>query len=98
MRYHFHPEAVAELDAAAAYFAACQPGLENRFIDAVQAAIRRACENPEQYRKFDGEIRRCLVHVFPFAVLYSIEEGFIYIIAISHCRREPGYWKERIPK
>lgn len=45
------------------YYAACQPGLENRFIDAVQAAIRRACDKPEQYRKFDGEIRRCLVHV-----------------------------------
>jgi plasmid stabilization system protein ParE len=95
MRYQFHPEALAEYDAAAAYYAACQPGLEIRFIDAVQAAIRRACEAPERSRKFDGDIRRCLVHVFPYAVLYSIEKGFIYIVAVTHCHREPGYWKER---
>jgi toxin ParE1/3/4 len=96
MRFHFHPEALVELDAAAAYYAARQPGLENRFIDAVQAAIRRACEKPEQYRKFDGEIRRCLVHVFPYLLLYSVESSAIYIVAISHCRREPGYWRKRI--
>jgi len=51
----------------------------------------------ERWRRFDGEIRRYLVHVFPYLVLYSIEpEGFIYIIAVMHCRREPGYWRHRL--
>jgi len=54
-----------------------------------------AVQNPELHRKFDGEIRRVLVRVFPYAVLYSIEEGFIYILAVMHCAREPGYWRGR---
>jgi len=95
--YRFHPEALAEYDEAAAYYKRRKPGLETRFVDAVATVIRRICETPERWRKFDGEIRRYLVHVFPYLVLYSIEPtGFIYIIAVMHCRREPGYWKHRL--
>ena len=97
MRHEFHPEASVEFDDAAAYYARCQQGLELRFLDAVEEAIHRICLSPELWRKFDGEVRRCLVHVFPYAVLYSIEpEGFIYIITVMHCHREPGYWRGRV--
>lgn len=96
MKLEFHPEALFELEAAADYYADCQKGLEVRFIDAVNSAINRAFDAPERWRLFDGDIRRVLVHVFPYAVLYSCEDDFIYIIAVMHCSREPGYWKKRI--
>lgn len=96
MKHEFHPEALFELEAAADYYADCKKGLEVRFIDAVYSAINRACGAPERWRLFDGDIRRVLVHVFPYAVLYSAEDDFIYIIAVMHCSREPGYWKKRM--
>jgi plasmid stabilization system protein ParE len=96
MKYEFHPNAFAEFEAAADYYAERQPGLELRFIDAVDAAIRKAVESPGRWRIFDGEIRRVLVHVFPYAVLYSIEPDRIYIISVMHSSRKPGYWKDRI--
>lgn len=65
MIYGFHPEALDEFDKAAAYYAERQPGLQVRFIDAVEHAISRACDAPERFRRFDGDIRRVLVHVFP---------------------------------
>jgi toxin ParE1/3/4 len=34
--------------------------------------------------------------VFPYAVLFSIEEDYILIVAVMHCRREPGYWRNRV--
>jgi toxin ParE1/3/4 len=37
-----------------------------------------------------------VTHVFPYAVLYTIEPTFILIVAVMHCAREPGYWKTRI--
>jgi toxin ParE1/3/4 len=95
MKYQFHPEALVELEESADFYAERQRGLEVRFIDAVYSAIHGACEAPERWRVFDGDIRRVLVHVFPYAVLYSIEDGFLYIIAVMHCSREPGYWKNR---
>ena len=95
MKFEFHREALVEFEAAADFYAECQAGLEIRFIDAVHAAISHACDAPRSWRVFDGDIRRVLVHVFPYAVLYSIEDGLIYIIAVMHCSREPGYWKTR---
>ena len=96
MKYEFHPEALFEFEAAADFYAERQKGLQIRFIDAVHSAIHRACESPERWRLFDGDIRRVLVHVFPYAVLYAIEDKFLYIITVMHCSREPGYWKYRI--
>jgi len=95
MKYAFHPEALAEFEASADFYSERQTGLEFRFIDAVQSAVRRISDSPERWRIFDGEIRRVLVHVFPYAVLYSIEPDRIYIIAIMHSSRKPGYWKTR---
>lgn len=95
MRYEFHPEALAEFEDAAVFYASRQQGLQIRFIDAVETAIRHICDSPERWRRFDGDIHRYLVHVFPYAVLYSIEGDFIYIIGVMHCSRKPGYWKTR---
>jgi len=96
MKYDFHPEAFTEFEDSAAFYSECQTGLELRFIDAVRNAIGRICEDPERWRIFDGDLRRILVHVFPYAVLYSIEPDRVYIIAVMHSSRKPGYWKERI--
>jgi toxin ParE1/3/4 len=95
MTFDFHPEALAELSHAAGYYAEQSPGLELRFLDEVQGAINRISEDPMRWRVFTGDIRRVLVHVFPFGVLYAIENREIVILAVMHLSREPGYWKSR---
>jgi plasmid stabilization system protein ParE len=52
MIYGFHPEALDEFDKAAAYYAERQPGLQIRFIDAVEHAISRACDAPGEISPF----------------------------------------------
>jgi toxin ParE1/3/4 len=96
MRYEFHPEALDEYDAAGHYYAQRQPGLDLRFIVNVEETIQRILEDPHRWRLFDEDVRRCLTRVFPYAVLYTIESGYVLIIAVAHCSREPGYWKHRI--
>lgn len=98
MRYEFHPEALDEFEDAARYYAGCQPGLELRFIACVESALRQAAEAPTRWRLFEADVRRCLVHVFPYAVLYSIEPDYVLIIAVMSCSREPGYWRHRIER
>ena len=97
MRYEFHPEALAEYQDTARYYEACQSGLGLRFIEAVERAIQRIIEKPEQWKPLEKDVRRYLTRVFPYAILYSIEPNYILIIAVMHCHREPGYWKHRIP-
>jgi plasmid stabilization system protein ParE len=95
MRYEFHPEALNEFEDAARFYADCQDNLELRFIACVESAFHRITEDPDRWRHFEEDVRRCLVHVFPYAILYSIESDFVLIIAVMHCSREPGYWHHR---
>jgi plasmid stabilization system protein ParE len=95
MKYEFHPKALDEFEDAARYYAGCQVGLELRFIAGVESALREISEAPMRWRFFEKDLRRCLVHVFPYAVLFSVESDYVLIIAVMHCSREPGYWRER---
>jgi toxin ParE1/3/4 len=96
MSFKFHPEALAEYEDAARYYAGCQPGLELRFMACVEEAIRQIVESPERWRFFEEDVRRCLTKVFPYAVLYTIEADGILILAVMHGHREPGYWRRRV--
>lgn len=98
MRFEFHPEALAEYEDAARYYAGCQDGLELRFIAAVEHAVQRIIEVPERWLVLEDDIHRCLTRVFPYAVLYSIEPDYVLIIAVMHSHREPGYWRKRTVK
>ncbi len=95
MRYEFHPEALEEFEDAANYYASKEAGLEVRFVAGVESSIRQICEAPTRWRIFEQDIRRSLVRTFPYGVLYSIEPDYVLIIAVTHCSREPGYWKHR---
>jgi toxin ParE1/3/4 len=96
MKCEFHPSALAELTSAAGYYEARQPGLGNRFIDAVAEALERIARDPFAWTPSDEDVRRCLTRVFPYGILYTIEGEFILILAVAHLAREPKYWKPRI--
>ena len=96
MRWEFHPEAREEYREAALYYAERDPGLAQRFVEAVEDAIRRIVEAPAAWRVLDDDVRRCLTHVFPYGLLYTVEDDVILILAVMHGSREPDYWKRRI--
>lgn len=95
MKVEFHPEALDEFEGAAQFYRRLQPGLEIRFVACIESVLRQVSEAPTRWRIFEEDVRRCLVRVFPYAVLYSIEPDCILIIAVMHCSREPGYWRHR---
>jgi plasmid stabilization system protein ParE len=91
----FHPEALAEADDTAAFYKEQQPGLEARFLEALNDAVARIRRNPLMYPRIEGEIRKCRVMRFPYGVIYRVGNDQMEIIAIMHLRRRPGYWKSR---
>jgi toxin ParE1/3/4 len=49
-----------------------------------------------RYPIVEEDVRRCMTKKFPYAILYTIEpDDSILIVAVMHCSRKPGYWKER---
>jgi hypothetical protein len=91
----FHPEALAELRAAAVHYSGIDPKLGGDFTDKVDRALDLMESHPEVFPKIDEHVRRCLTRRFPFGILYSVETERIFILAVMHCARRPGYWKHR---
>ena len=92
----YDPAARAELIEAAAYYEECRPGLGEAFLVAVEDAIDRLSRAPLRWRKIGGRFRRCLVRQFPYGIIYAVEDPDIFVAAIMHLSRKPGYWRERV--
>ena len=92
MNYQFHPEALREFQAATVYYEGQQRGLGARFI----AAVDHIMASTPSWRVLEDEVRRCLTRVFPYAVLYTVENDYVLIVAVMHCHREPLYWQHRV--
>lgn len=96
MRVELHPEALLELEAAVSWYEEQGPGMGERFIESVDDAFARAAEAPFAWPILEEDIRRVLTRVFPYAILYTPEPDRIHVIAVMHCHRKPGYWRNRI--
>ena len=95
MTFSFHPEAEAEFIRAIEYYENSERGLGYDFSIEVHSAIQNIVSFPTAWPVMEEDVRRCLVKRFPFGVIYSIEPGTIYILAVMHLRRHPYYWKNR---
>ena len=95
-RVEFHPEAQDEFISAAEFYDAQTPGLGLDFIHTVRQTYERLLEAPASGPAFGRRLRRLLVPKFPYGLLYHVEPERIYIIAVMHLRRRPGYWRSRL--
>lgn len=95
MSFAFHPEAEKELNVAIDYYENIEPGLGYDFAIEVHSTITRSVDFPKAWAVLEGDVRRSLVRRFPYGILYSEEKGGIFIVAVMHLHRKPGYWKHR---
>ena len=94
-RVTFHEEADAEVIDAARYYETEAAGLGVSFLVDVEAAVEQVRAHPEANQLISPEVRRKLLRRFPYSVLYTIEPDRIRVLAVSHQRRRPGYWRHR---
>lgn len=90
-----HPEADAELEAAAQWYEQRQPKLGETFLQDFEATLRRVRQNPERWRRIQGQNRKLNFSRFPYAIVFSAERKIIFIKAVMHLHRRPLYWKHR---
>ena len=95
MKVRFSELATAELDDATRFYEAQFRGLGKRFRMEVRNAAVRISEYPNAWSTEHGEVRKCLLHRFPYKLLYSIEKDHVLIIAVAHQHRKPDYRVDR---
>ena len=91
----FLPDAADEAAAAREWYAARSTGAANAFLIELDHAIEQIRSGPGRWPLHVHETRRYLMHHFPFSVIYKEIGSTIYVIAVAHAKRKPGYWKDR---
>jgi len=92
MRVIFTRIARQELEDAIRYYELEYSGLGRRFKEEVKKAALRIAEYPQAWSIERGDVRKCLLHKFPYKLMYSVEEDHILVIAVAHQHRKPDYW------
>lgn len=95
MRVIFTTVARSELRDATAFYELEYAGLGRRFEEEIKKAVLRIALYPEAWSIERGQVRKCVLHRFPYKILYSVENDHILIIAIAHQHRKPDYWVDR---
>ena len=92
MRVIFTRIGKQELEDAIRYYELEYSGLGRRFKEEVRKAVLRMTEYPKAWSIERGEVRKCLLHRFPYKLMYSLEKDHILVIAVAHQHRKPDYW------
>ncbi len=96
MRVTYLDAADAEFQEAIGYYNEQRTGLGFEFSDEVKQAIERITNYPHAWTPLSKRTRRCLVHRFPYSIIYEARSDVIIIVAIQHHRRNPNNWRDRL--
>lgn len=97
MRMRFHRAAEQEYENAASFYAKRSQRAAREFVAALKQTYERILAEPTRWRTIEGDVRKCVARGnVPYAVFYVVEEQSIYLLAVAHHRRRPGYWRERL--
>jgi plasmid stabilization system protein ParE len=92
----FLPGARLDFDASFDWYAARSSMAAERFSNAVEAAVARISQYPEQFAGIDTRHRECIVKRFPFRIVFRVEANRIVVVAVAHAKRRPNYWAGRV--
>jgi len=91
----FHPEALAEAEAALAWYRERSFRAAEAFAVDLAKAVATISEAPQRWLMFEAGCRRFPLRRFPYLVIYREKPLSIEVLAVAHGRRRPGYWRTR---
>jgi plasmid stabilization system protein ParE len=94
VRVLYRAEAAADLAQAFGWYETQRAGLGEEFRAAVQSGIKIIEGLPDAFPIVHNDVRRALVHRFPYALYYRrLASNEIEILACLHDRRNPRVWR-----
>jgi plasmid stabilization system protein ParE len=91
-----HEAARREANLATVWYAERSISVARRFRDDLLAAFSSAAEFPLRYPASMHGTRRIVLSRFPYFIVFFDWQNEIYIVAVAHAKRRPGYWKKRV--
>jgi len=94
VKIELHPEADAEFAGQVEYYERKEAGLGVRFYQEVIGLLERIAEHPSLPR-LRKTYRRVNLKVFPFYISYTVQDDLVWVLAVAHSKKRPGYWMGR---
>ena len=91
----FHPDVALEIKFSYQWYQNQAEGLGQDYLSELESSMKMIRELPETWPRFQQGFRRFLLSKFPFSVIYQISINTVYVVAVMHNSRKPGYWEER---
>lgn len=97
MSYEVQVRRAAELDMAEAqvWYETQQTGLGAEFRSEVTRVIDRLAATPLIYQIVHRDIRRAIVHRFPYLIWYRVAAETVVVLACTYAGRDPEKVKAR---
>ena len=95
-RLIIRPLAEADLEDAAQWYEEERAGLAGRFLSDVDETFVRIRERPLQFPEISSDVRRALLHTFPYAVYFRASKEAVIVLGVLHLRRNPRVWRARV--
>jgi plasmid stabilization system protein ParE len=102
MNYRIHPAAQHEADGAADWYGERVPALAVEFARQYVMLIDTILESPRMFPPADDapagvECRNASrLGRFPYRIVYALVGEDVYVVAVAHHHRRPGYWRDRL--
>ena len=87
--------AAADIEDAYQWYERQRIGLGEEFLAAVDDKLQEIVAHPTAYPVIHRDLRRALLHRFPYAIFYRPYGESVVVIACMHGRRDPARWKGR---
>ncbi len=92
----YHPAAAEEVVRANNWYENIDPNVAQKFKRELDRAERLVSRSPAAWASYFHGTSGFRFRGFPFVMAYILREESIFVIALAHSRRRPGYWKKRI--
>jgi hypothetical protein len=101
VRVELHPDARAELRAAALWYDEQRPGLGDELVAEVSSLLDRIGQLPGSFPVWSGTsaaplpVHKAIIKRFPYLIAFEVHPDHALVLAIAHAKRRPLYWLAR---
>jgi len=96
VEFLFQRLALRELRSALSWYGERSEKARQGFRRAVFEAMDRIDKNPEAHAIIVAPYRIARIRRYPYTLIFDVRlNKVIYIIAVGHTSRRPGYWQRR---
>lgn len=92
LKSEFTEFAFLEMEDAREYYNLQRENFGDTFKQDIKEAVDRITVFPHIYPIAMDNIRKCVMHRFPYNIFYTITKDTVLILSIANHHRKPYYW------